>query len=57
MAHGDVTVICVRCGRQLQGDRDDDPNADEGPTCGDCARLDDFVLIDLLDGELDGHLE
>lgn len=56
MAHTDVPVICATCGRPLQGDRDDDPFGDDGPTCGECAREDEFVQIDLLDGELDGHL-
>lgn len=56
----DVPVRCATCGRELQGDRDDDPFGDDEPTCGECARdherEDDFVLIDLFDGELDGHL-
>jgi len=60
MAHNDVPVFCAMCGRALQGDRDDDPNGPNRPTCGDCARgrddLDAFVLIDRLDGELDGQL-
>lgn len=56
MAHDDVPVICATCGRPLHGDRDDDPFGDDGPTCGECAREDEFVQIDLLDGELDGHL-
>jgi hypothetical protein len=65
VVHDDgVPVRCAVCGRELQGDRDDDPYRDEGPTCGECARdrdrdherEDDFVLIDLFDGELDGHL-
>ena len=61
MVHdNDVPLRCATCGRELQGDRDDDPNGPNGPICGDCARerddLDDVVLIDLLDGELDGQL-
>jgi hypothetical protein len=58
-----VPLRCARCGRELQGDRDDDPFGDDGPTCSECARgrererADDFVLIDLLDGELDGQLD
>jgi hypothetical protein len=55
-----VPLRCATCGRELQGDRDDDPFGPDGPTCGECRRdrerEDDFVLIDLLDGELDGHL-
>ena len=61
MVHDGVPLRCAKCGRELQGDRDDDPIGVEGPTCGECARErereDDFVLIDLLDGELDGQLD
>jgi hypothetical protein len=54
-------VRCATCGGELQGDPDDGPAGDVGqPVCGECARErqreDDFVLIDLFDGELDGHL-
>lgn len=56
MAHDDVRLRCATCGRELKGDRDDDPKGDDGPTCRECAREREFVMIDLLDGELDGHL-
>ena len=62
VVHDGVPVFCATCGRELQGDLDDDPFGVGGPTCGECARdrdrerEDDFVQIDLLDGELDGHL-
>lgn len=63
MDDNDASLRCATCGRELQGDRDDDPYGDVGPTCGECARdrdrerEDDFVLIGLLDGELDGQLD
>jgi len=49
-------LLCATCGRELKGDRDDDPKGDDGPTCGECAREREFVMIDQADGELDGHL-
>lgn len=60
MVHDGVPLRCARCGREFQGDRDDDPFGADGPMCDECARdrerdrEDDFVLTDLLDGELDG---
>jgi hypothetical protein len=63
VVHYGVPLRCATCGRELQGDRDDDPFGQDGPTCGDCRRdrererEGDFVLIDLLDGELDGQLD
>jgi hypothetical protein len=62
MAHDDAPILCATCGLELAGDLDDDPTGDAGqPICGECARdrerLDDFVLIDLLDGELDGNID
>jgi hypothetical protein len=61
MAHDDAPMFCATCGRMLGGDPADDPTGDDGqPICGECVRdrerVDDFVLIDLFDGELDGHL-
>jgi DNA-directed RNA polymerase subunit RPC12/RpoP len=56
VVHDGVPLRCATCGRELQGDRDDDPNGPNGPICGECGREDEFVQIDLLDGELDGHL-
>jgi hypothetical protein len=53
----DEPLLCRTCGRELQGDRDDDPRGDDGPTCGECAREREFVLIDMLDGELDGRID
>jgi hypothetical protein len=58
----DDDVRCAICGRTLDGDPDDDPNGDAGqPICGECRRdresEDDFVLIDVFDGELDGRLD
>ena len=58
----DDDVRCATCGRELWGDLDDDPAGDGGqPICGECKRdrerEDDFVLIDLLDGNLDGHVD
>ena len=61
----DDDVRCARCGRLLDSDPDedaDDPTevADE-PICDECKReeerLDDFVLLDLFDGQLDGHID
>jgi hypothetical protein len=43
---------CATCGRELADDPDDDPTGRER----DREREDDFVLIDLFDGNLDGHL-
>ena len=63
---GEAPIFCATCGRELDGDPygdpDDDPTGDAGqPICGECRRdrerEDDFVLIDLLDGTLDGHLD
>jgi hypothetical protein len=34
----DVPLRCATCGRELQGDRDDDPFSNDGPTCGECRR-------------------
>ncbi len=60
---------CARCGRELDQDPDEgDPTEDDNePLCDLCRRdrererdqerYDDFVLIDLLDGVLDGHLD
>jgi hypothetical protein len=60
----DDPVRCNTYGRTLAGDPDDDPTGDAGrPICGDCwrdrerEREDDFVLLDLFDGNLDGHLD
>lgn len=63
MAIDDAPVFCSTCGRELAGDRDVDTSGPNGPICGDCARraaddedFENLVLIDLLDGELDGQL-
>jgi hypothetical protein len=63
VVHDRVPLRCATCGRGLQGDGDDDPFGEDGPTCGECRRdhererEDHFFLIDLLDGELDGRLD
>lgn len=60
--------VCLRCGRGLGLDPDDDPPGapDELPLCGDCVRaqapsddhqIDDHEILDFLDGELDGVIE
>jgi hypothetical protein len=61
----DAEVRCARCGRELDSDVEedtDDPTVDAGePICDECKRdeerEDDFVLLDLFDGQLDGHLD
>jgi hypothetical protein len=58
-----VPLRCATCSRGLQGDGEDDRFCEAGPACGECRRdrererEDDFFLIDLLDGELDGQLD
>lgn len=50
--------ICASCGRELDGDPDEDITGDAGmPICGDCARERDFFVMDIADGELDGEIE
>lgn len=49
--------ICARCGRELDGDPDEDISGDAGqPICGECARERDFFVMDIADGELDGRI-
>ena len=49
---------CARCGRALDGDRDEDPIGDEGrPICGERARERDFFVMDQSDGVLDGRID
>ena len=51
----DVLVRCATCGRELDGDPDEDPTGDAGrPICGECARERDFFVMDIADGVLDG---
>lgn len=57
MVTPDEPLRCRVCGRELRGDPDDDSNLFDGPICGDCAREDEFVQVDLLDGILDGRLD
>jgi hypothetical protein len=52
----DLLLRCATCGRVLDGDTDEDLTGDAGkPICGECARENDFLTIDMLDGELDGQ--
>ena len=53
----DPILFCAACHRALNGDPDEDPTGDAGrPICGDCARENDFLVLDTLDGVLDGDL-
>jgi hypothetical protein len=53
----EVELVCVTCGRALDGDPDEDPTGDAGmPICGECARERDFLSIDIDDGVLDGEI-
>jgi hypothetical protein len=54
---GELPVTCASCGRDLNGDPDEDPTGDAGlPICGNCARERDFFVMDAADGELDGQV-
>ncbi len=56
VAVDDTFLRCATCGRVLDADPDEDPTGDAGkPICGECARDNDFLTIDMLDGELDGQ--
>jgi len=56
MALNETFLRCATCGRVLDGDPDEDLTGDAGkPICGECARENDFLTIDMLDGELDGQ--
>lgn len=55
-------LACIRCGRELAGDPDDEPSGDAGqPLCGECRRTRDFEAdlqwADARDGSLDGTIE
>ena len=52
----DVAVRCATCGRELDGDPDEEPTGDAGrPICGECRREREFFDIDAADGQLDGQ--
>jgi hypothetical protein len=54
----DPFLRCATCGRALDGDPDEDPTGDAGrPICGECARENDFLTLDMLDGEIDGEID
>ena len=47
-------LICATCGRALDGDPDEDARGDAGrPICGECERSNHFLVLDMLDDELD----
>lgn len=49
---------CATCGRELDGDPDEDVAGDAGASiCGECARSRDFFVLDIIDGELDAEIE
>jgi DNA-directed RNA polymerase subunit RPC12/RpoP len=55
---GDTILRCATCGREFDGDPDENPTGDAGrPICGECARENDFLTMDMLDGELDGNMD
>ena len=55
-AHWTICSLrCATCGRALTGDPDENPTGDAGrPICGECARENDFLVMDIADGVLDG---
>jgi hypothetical protein len=56
MTLDETSLRCATCGRELDGDPDENPTGDAGrPICGECARENDFLTMDMLDGELDGN--
>lgn len=56
-AFDEAPVLCVACGRVLDGDPDEDPIGDAGqPICGECARERDFFVMDIADDDLDGRI-
>lgn len=51
-------VTCATCGAVLDGDPDEEFDGDAGlPLCGGCRRSNDFVVLDLIDGDLDGQID
>jgi hypothetical protein len=58
MTLDETSLRCATCGRELDGDPDENPTGDAGrPICGECARENDFIVFDMLDGELDGNMD
>lgn len=50
-------LTCATCGMPLDGDPDEHATGDAGlPICGECERANHFVVLDMLDGELDDTL-
>ena len=50
----DELLTCATCGEPLAGDPDEHARGDAGmPICGECERANHFVVLDMLDGELD----
>jgi hypothetical protein len=53
----EAPLTCATCGTPLDGDPDEHAAGDAGlPTCGECERANHFVVLDMLDGELDDTL-
>lgn len=53
----DEPLLCVLCGRGLNGDIDEDATGEGGlPICGECYREREFFEMDAADGELDGEI-
>ena len=50
-------LTCATCGTPLDGEPDERATGDAGlPICGECERANHFVVLDMLDGELDDTL-